>query len=78
MDRSRIALIGLFRPRVSLQAELLPCLPQIKSEHIGNAVHPGSGGTTRDRNRSPAIAKINRHKSSIGNQHRAILSQLPA
>jgi hypothetical protein len=33
---------------------------------------------TRDRNRSLAIPKINRHKSSIGYQHRAILSQLPA
>jgi hypothetical protein len=32
----------------------------------------------RDRNRSLAIPKINRHKSSIGYQHRAILTQLPA
>jgi hypothetical protein len=37
-----------------------------------------ASSATRDRNRSPAIAKINRHKSGIGNQHRAILSQLPA
>src|SRR5258707_7915411 len=33
---------------------------------------------TCDRNRSLAIPKISRHKSSIGYQHRAILSQLPA
>src|SRR5712672_135729 len=32
----------------------------------------------RDRNRSLAIPKISRHKSSNGRQHRAILSQLPA
>src|SRR6202166_4785131 len=37
-----------------------------------------AASATRDRNRSLAIAKINRHKSSIGCQHRAILSQLPA
>ena len=37
-----------------------------------------ASSAARDRNRSPAIARINRHKSSIGNQHRAILSQLPA
>jgi DNA-binding transcriptional LysR family regulator len=37
-----------------------------------------ASSATRDRNRSLAIARINRHKSSIGNQHRAILSQLPA
>src|SRR5882724_11277884 len=37
-----------------------------------------ASSATRDRNRSLAIAKINRHKSSIGYQHRAILSQLPA
>src|ERR1700733_15848605 len=37
-----------------------------------------ASSATRDRNRSLAIAKINRHKSSIGCQHRAILSQLPA
>src|SRR5277367_690603 len=37
-----------------------------------------ASSATRDRNRSLAIAKINRHKSSIENQHRAILSQLPA
>jgi hypothetical protein len=30
-----------------------------------------------DRNRSLAIPKISRHKSSIGDQHRAILGQLP-
>jgi hypothetical protein len=23
------------------------CLPQIKPEHIGDAIHPGSGGTER-------------------------------
>src|ERR1700716_615461 len=37
-----------------------------------------ASSATRDRNRSLAIPKINRHKSSIGYQHRAILSQLPA
>jgi succinate dehydrogenase / fumarate reductase membrane anchor subunit len=37
-----------------------------------------ASSATRDRNRSLAIPKINRHKSSIGHQHRAILSQLPA
>jgi hypothetical protein len=37
-----------------------------------------ASSVTRDRNRSLAIAKISRHKSSIGYQHRAILSQLPA
>src|SRR3984893_15382100 len=37
-----------------------------------------ASSATCDRNRSLAIAKINRHKSSIGYQHRAILSQLPA
>jgi hypothetical protein len=37
-----------------------------------------ASSATRDRNRPLAIAKINRHKSSIGYQHRAILSQLPA
>jgi hypothetical protein len=37
-----------------------------------------ASSTTRDRNRSLPIAKISRHKSSIGYQHRAILSQLPA
>src|SRR5229473_864902 len=37
-----------------------------------------ASSATRDRNRSLAIAKISRHKSSIGCQHRAILSQLPA
>jgi hypothetical protein len=37
-----------------------------------------ASSATRDRNRSLAIAKINRHKSSIECQHRAILSQLPA
>jgi hypothetical protein len=33
-----------------------------------------ASSATRDRNRSLAIPKINRHKSSIGWQHRAILS----
>ncbi len=33
---------------------------------------------TCDRNKSLAIPKISRHSSSIGYQHRAILSQLPA
>src|SRR5580693_972241 len=37
-----------------------------------------ASSATCDRNRSLAIPKINRHKSSIGYQHRAILSQLPA
>src|ERR1700716_72926 len=37
-----------------------------------------ASSATRDRNRSLAIPKINRHKSSIGYQHCAILSQLPA
>jgi hypothetical protein len=37
-----------------------------------------ASSATRDRNRPLAIAKINRHKSSIGYQHRAILAQLPA
>src|ERR1700737_3521301 len=37
-----------------------------------------ASSATCDRNRSLAIPKINRHKSSIGQQHRAILSQLPA
>src|SRR6202163_2245767 len=37
-----------------------------------------ASSATRDRNRSLGIAKINRNKSSIGYQHRAILSQLPA
>jgi hypothetical protein len=37
-----------------------------------------TSSATCDRNRSLAIPKINRHKSSIGYQHRAILSQLPA
>jgi hypothetical protein len=37
-----------------------------------------ASSATRDRDRSLAIPKINRHKSSIGHQHRAILSQLPA
>src|ERR1700726_3290456 len=37
-----------------------------------------ASSATRDRNRPLTIAKINRHKSSIGYQHRAILSQLPA
>jgi hypothetical protein len=36
-----------------------------------------ASSATRDRNRSLAIQKIRRHKSCIGNQHRAILSQLP-
>src|ERR1700737_715906 len=35
-----------------------------------------ASSATCDRNRSPAIPKNNRHKSSIGYQHRAILSQL--
>jgi hypothetical protein len=37
-----------------------------------------ASSATRDRNRSLAIPKINRHKSSIGYQHRAVLGQLPA
>jgi hypothetical protein len=37
-----------------------------------------ASSATCDRNRSLAIPKISRHKSSIGYQHRAILSQLPA
>jgi hypothetical protein len=37
-----------------------------------------ASSATCDRNRSLAIPKINRHKSSIGRQHRAILSQVPA
>jgi hypothetical protein len=37
-----------------------------------------ASSATRDRNRSLAIPKISRHKSSIGYQHRAILSQLLA
>ena len=37
-----------------------------------------ASSATCDRSRPLAIAKINRHKSSIGYQHRAILSQLPA
>ena len=37
-----------------------------------------ASSATCDRNRSLAIPKINRHKSSIGYQHRAILAQLPA
>src|SRR5260221_3202951 len=37
-----------------------------------------ASSATRDRNRSLAIPKISRHKSSIAYQHRAILSQLPA
>src|SRR5258708_40242221 len=37
-----------------------------------------ASSATRDRNRSLAIPKINRYKFSIGYQHRAILSQLPA
>src|SRR6202163_4737909 len=37
-----------------------------------------ASSATRDRNRSLAIPKINRQKSSIGYRHRAILSQLPA
>jgi hypothetical protein len=37
-----------------------------------------AASATCDRNRSLAIPKINRHKSSIGYLHRAILSQLPA
>jgi hypothetical protein len=37
-----------------------------------------ASSATRDRNRSLAIPKVNRHKSSIGYQHRAILSQRPA
>jgi hypothetical protein len=106
-------------------------LPQIKPEHIGAGVHPGSEGTecvllprrhvisarpcstisecachysspcrtaahgadgvrrtprcgrgipceSRDRKRSLAIPKSNRHKSSIAYQHHVILSQLPA
>ena len=43
---------------------------------LSNGISASSA--TRDRNRSLAIARINRHKSSIGNQNRAILSQLPA
>jgi hypothetical protein len=37
-----------------------------------------ASSATRDRNRSLAIQKISRHESCIGNQHRAILIQLPA
>jgi hypothetical protein len=37
-----------------------------------------ASSATCDRNRSLAIPKISRQKSSIGYQHRAILSQLPA
>ena len=37
-----------------------------------------ASSATCDRNRSLVIPRINRHKSSIGYQHRAILSQLPA
>jgi hypothetical protein len=37
-----------------------------------------ASSATCDRNRSLAIPKISRHKFSIGYQHRAILSQLPA
>src|SRR5271169_2512597 len=37
-----------------------------------------ASSATCDRNRSLAIPKISRHKSSIGYQHRAILSQPPA
>src|SRR5258707_1273918 len=37
-----------------------------------------ASSATRDRNRSLAIPKINRQKSSIAYQHRAILAQLPA
>jgi hypothetical protein len=37
-----------------------------------------ASSATCDRNRSPTIPKISRHKSSIECQHRAILSQLPA
>src|SRR6476660_10172289 len=37
-----------------------------------------ASSATCDRNRSRAILKISRHKSSIESQHRAILSQLPA
>jgi hypothetical protein len=37
-----------------------------------------ASSATCDRNRSLAIPKINRHRSSIGYQHRAILAQLPA
>src|ERR1700721_1911478 len=36
-----------------------------------------ASSATRDRNKSLAIPKINRHKSGIGYHHRAILSQLP-
>jgi hypothetical protein len=37
-----------------------------------------ASSATCDRNKSLAIPKINRHKSSIGYQHRAIPIQLPA
>src|SRR6267142_2417283 len=37
-----------------------------------------ASSATCDRNRSRAILKISRHKSSIVSQHRSILSQLPA
>jgi hypothetical protein len=37
-----------------------------------------ASSATCDRNRSLAIPRINRHKSSIEHQHRAILAQLPA
>src|SRR3981081_1720940 len=57
------SLLGLARRR-----KLICCL----------STRISASSATRDRNRSLVIAKINRHKSSIGCQHRAILSQLPA
>ena len=42
------------------------------------SIRISASSATRDRNRSLAIPKINRHKSSIGYQHRVILRQLPA
>jgi hypothetical protein len=56
-------LLGLARP-----STLICC----RSTRISTS------SATRDRNRWLAIQKINRHKSCIGNQHRAILNQLPA
>src|SRR6202035_3041525 len=54
--------------RIARRSTLICCL----------STRISASSATRDRNRLLAIPKINRHKFSIGYQHRAILSQLPA
>jgi len=63
VNRNKSNLLGLAR-----RSTLICCL----------STRISASSATCDRNRSLAIPKISRHKSSIGYQHRAILSQLPA